>query len=539
VLPTVDFRDAAYWSNANADRREKLLFFREMLRVCLHPSLTNRVAGEVLQTMQAALQDGAVAWQATPLFADAANILSIQKAEPALRKVADERTNIPFECSLTQALFVNTVPWQGADERPTIICTSVQNYVQVAAQLTAAEQDNIGLADITASPLFLYELTQPDLFRPPAANEAVVRRVAAQKYPTIVAALPDKRHLPASVYGGKDFLIAWLQALERLLVPQGTIYLEATGQFLVSYKLQTLRQYLANSFGSIRVYRLDEAEDDKLIIVLQQKGKIRAFYNNGQPEKLLIMADSSWLTASEQPFFDGMPLSTILDTKFRIVKTDNQLLIKFYEPSEDISAVITDAAQQYLKMRYNFEEQYEHERALLVEAAQELTHTDELHQCRVHPELGQELRRWVQWAESKEAIQFIKKIEKPNFALAKQFAGIARLFGEVERKFERMGEKAALDKDSMSVLRQWFERHADAIASLDAFFSRPDFDAPLRSISKTDVFYYIFALVQSEEYLTRFRYLLKYFEPRVYAANDFWAWVHTGAEQWKQYSQSI
>lgn len=541
-MPTVDFRDAAYWSNASADRREKLLFFREMLRACLHPSLTNRLAGDILQTMQETLQDGAdtAAWQATPLFADAAGILAIEKAEPVLTKAADERIDVPFACDLTQALFVNTIPWQGADPATPVICTSVQNYVQVAAQLTAAGQGNIGLADMAASPLFLYELTQPDLFRPLAANEAVVRRVAAQKYPVIVASLPYKRHLPATAYGGKDFSMAWFQALERLLMGQGTIYLAVAGQFLVSNKWQTLRRYLAHRFGYIRAYRLADA-DDQLMLALQYKGKVREYYTNRQeqPEKLLITADNSWLTASEQPFFDGKPLSEMLEAKFRIVKSDNQLLIRFYEPPVDVSAVVTDAAQQYLKKCYNFEEQHEQERALLTEAAQELTDTDELQQCRVHPELGQELRRWVQWAESKEAIQFIKKVEKPDFALARQFAGIARLFSEVERKFERMGEKAASDKDSMSVLRQWFERQATAIAFINTFFDRPDFDAPLRSISKTDVFYYIFALIQSEEYLTSFRYLLRHFEPRIYAASDFWGHVNAGAEQWKQYSQSI
>ncbi|WP_250630222.1 type ISP restriction/modification enzyme [Rhodoflexus caldus] len=532
----MDFRDTAYWSNADAGKRKKFLFFREMLRVCLHPSLTNRMAGDILQTMQAALHDLA----ATPLFADAADILTTGNTAPASPKAVNERIKAPFTCSLAQALFVNTTPWQGADAAPEIICTSVQNYMQVAAQLTATEQTNVGLADIAASPLFLYELTQPDLFRPTAANEATVRRVAAKKYPVIVAALPYKRHLPISTYSGKDFLVAWLQALERLLLPKGAIYLSVGGNFLTGHKWQSLRQYLVNNFDSIRAFRLPEA-DDLLTIVLQHAGKVREFFTNRQepPEKLLINAESNWLAASECPFFEGIPLSEALDVKFRIVQSDNQLLIKFDEFPEDVSAAITDTAREYLKQHYKFEEQYEQERALLAETAQELTDTDELQQCRVHPELGQELRRWVQWAESKDAVQFVKKIEKPDFVLAKQFASIARLFGEIERKFERMGEKAALDKDSMAMLRQWFERQAAAIASVGAFFDRPDFDAPLRSISKTDVFYYIFALVQSEDYLRNFRHVLRHSEPRVYATNDFWTWVDAGAEQWKQYRQSI
>jgi hypothetical protein len=547
VLPIVDFRDRAYWSAADAHMREKLTFFRDMLRICLHPSLTNRAAGEILQAMQVALHAGnnLAVLQKTPLFTDAAGILSVEKLPESvlMQDVADERPIVPFDSSVEDTLdtlFINTLPPKTTSVVVSIICTSVQDYLRVAQQLTAQEPHHIGLADMAVSPLFLYELTQPDLFRKMAANEEIVRKVACQKYSAIVAELPSKRALPLSIYGEKDFLIRWFQALERLLVARGRVHLIVPNKFLFSSREQTLRKYLTDSFGSIQVFRHDSS-GSKLTITLQHKGRLRIYDTSGThtPEKLLTTAEDYWLAASEQAFFEGMPLSDVLIPEFRIITADNQLFIKFSTLPTDVGQAITDEALQYLTACYKLEECYEQERAILAETAQILIDMSDLQNCRINPELVQELRRWVQWAESKEAKQFVKKMSKPDFYLAKQFTAIARLFTEIERKFERMAEKAALDKDSMSVLRQWFERQADAISYINAFFERPDFDAPLRRINKTDVFYYIFALVQSEKYLAKHRHLLCHFAPRIYAEDDFWTWVNKGSDLWKQYSREI
>lgn len=539
VLQSVDFRDTAYWYNAKPDIREKLLFFREMLRVCLHPSLTNRTAGDILQTMQESLRTKHVAHLTqTPLFADAQGILIPPDDEHASANLPTApRLQLPFQLHESDMLFVNTLPCQGVSNVK-IVCNSASDYVTTAIGLSAEELPNIGLVDIAASPLLRYELTQPDLFRPLAANESLVRQMIARKYSLIVAELPRKRHLAPSLYAEGDFWSVWLRALERLLTRQGTIALVAKDKLLTDAKFQSLRAYLLTRFGTIRIYWT--GLDEKILLTLGYEGKNRHFYfhDNPQPEKIIVTNGGQWLAASEQAFFEGMPLDDALLCNYQLQSTEDCLLLRFDEPPQDLAAIITDSALHFFQSRYNFEEQHEQERAQLAELARLLTDTEELLHCRLHPDLGQELRRWVQWAESKEAAQLVKKIKKPDYTLSKQFLQAARIFTDIHRKFDRLGEKAAFDKESLSVLRQWFEHRTEAVAALEAFFARPDFDAPAYVITKTDVFYYIFALLQSREYYANAKFLLRRMPPRIYATDDFRALAQTGSLLWKQATQS-
>ncbi len=534
-MQAVDFRDAAYWSSAEADIREKLLFFREMLRACLHPSLTNRIAGDILQTMQEALSAGKNTLQQTPLFADAAGLLSVSQGGTCDAVSEAERLSLPFQTQ-SDALLINTLPIKDA-KSVNIICTSVADYIQVASKLSASEIKNIGLADVAASPLFLYELTQPDLFHAMAANEKLVRQIASRKYAQVIAELPRKKHLSGHHYTGRNFLATWFQSIERLIHLEGSIVLIADDRLLTHVKFQPLRIYLAARFRTLQVYRINRG--GKIAIFCSYKGDFRNFYCHfyASTESLIVTSGGEWLAASEQAFFEGMPLVEVLNCNYKLQKSDDQLLMSFDLHEYDWEATVTDMALQYFKAHYKFEERYEQEQARLVEAAQGLTNIDDLLQCRLHPELVQELRRWVQWAESKDAIQLVKKIEKPDYNLSKQFATIARLFADIHRKFERMGAKAALDKESMSVIEYWFDQRLKEIAVLEAFFGHPDFDAPAYTISKADVFYYTFALVQSKEYLAACRFLLRHYPPRIYPVNDFRAMVEVGKQLWKQYMQ--
>ncbi|MCS7019563.1 MAG: type ISP restriction/modification enzyme [Cytophagales bacterium] len=531
--------EAVYQNYLNADKREQLLAFRDMLRNCLHPSFSGQATLKVLQTMQQCLQTSLQAEKLlqTPLFKDAAPLLAKPATTPTNNFYSGNRIELPFAIELHQALFVNILPCKHTPQNTCIVCTSVEDYIQIAEELDPNEQNVICLADTAASPIFVYQLSQPDLFRPLANNEQLARQVAANRYTAIVAALPCKKELPKAMYQ-EAFFVAWLQSLERLLQPDGMIGLAVHSKFFWKHQLSVLRHYLAVRFQNISIYALPPAQEN-YVIVLHQKRNAREFYlhTTATPEPLYITNNQLWLAASEQVFFEGIPLSKALSVPFTVALLPNGLQLSV--SVEQLADAVTDEAQLYLKKHYRFEEAYEQKRAMLIEYAHILTDTDELQYCHVHPEMGQELRQWIQWTENKETKKWLQQISNPDFLLAKQAAKIARLFDEIKRKFEKMGQKAALDRESRATLEHWFEKKTEAIAFIQNFFDQPDFDMPLRSISKTDVFYYIFAQLQSETYYQQFRRLLHHTEPRIYPMENFWTWVAQGEALWKKQNASI
>lgn len=528
--------ESVNWEHTSAEKRERLLLFRNMLCNCLHPSVSMQATFKILQTLQAASEFAGL--HHTPLFADAADLLSIKKDKKFDAFQAKDRIKSPVTEGFDDIIFVNTLPWQDAKPNAYIICTSARNFIQIARELSEEEQKNICLADTAVSPVFLRLPGQRDLFSPlPAANEQLARKAAARRYDAVAAELPLKKELSATVYGNKNFWVVWMESLTKLLNPDGIIYLKSDENFFITNKFVSLRNFLAIRFDYIGVYQ----SNNHCIILLHQRKKERKFYseNSAYADNLIITKENIWLSGSEQTFFEGMPLGKALIVPFKVSELENRMIIRFETPFENPAEAVSDAVADYLKAHYRFEERHKQERAALAEYARELTDVDDLQYCRIQPELAQELRRWVQWAESKETDKFLKKIYNPDFLLAKQFATTARLFAEIYKKFEKFGQKAALDKESQWLIEQWFEKKSNALTSINEFFSRPNFDAPPYEIDKTDVFYYIFALIQSESYFYQFRRLLRYFEPRVYPTEDFRERVETGKNLWKTARENL
>ncbi|MCS6968163.1 MAG: hypothetical protein RMJ44_06025 [Cytophagales bacterium] len=529
-----------YWGWAEAG--EDFARFGEMLRTCLYPALNVQALAWLLQTMQQKLNQQP-SLLTTPLFQDAARLLALPKEKAPEDEKSSPSSSfvepfIPHQAA--EVLFVNAAPCRTSSSHVKILCTTVEDYIRIASFVGSEKYPHLALAEPATSPLFLYQVMQPSLFPFTTGNQEAACKIAALRYDFIAAQLPAHRPLPKAAYAGRDFLVVWWQSIIRLLKPQGKIVLIAPRNLLFDENMHQLRAHIAASFSTLQIFLVEDGQ--KILLHPQNKGKLHRFYlspfekNHG--EEMVITSKGIWLALSEQPFWEGMPLDQVLLCPYQVHREPNRLVLHFDAPLPEPEQAIATPLLEWFTAHYQFEQQREEELARLSEAVQEWMQTEELTHCRAHYELSEQLRRWIQWTESKEAKQLLKKMENPDFELAKKFASAVKIFTSCRKTFDRLGSKSALDKESFAILRKWFEEKSAILATIQSFFDKPDFDAPAYRICKLDLFYYLVGFLQSQQYFAAHQYLLQYFEPRVYPVADFQHWVAVGMTWWKKFQQA-
>ena len=187
------------------------------------------------------------------------------------------------------------------------------------------------------------------------------------------------------------------------------------------------------------------------------------------------------------------------------------------------------------KFKDHYETPMQEKANLHHEYLNQLLDFSEFENCQVDPELAQELRKLIQLGENTALTDHLYKyINHPQDKTEGIFRKFAQEFQKIKKTFGRIGKRSCRSKESYDILQIYFDQGAKGVDAIQDFYfddkNRLDLQFGLENeIQKEDIFYYIYAILHDEKFLSTFAGLdSKTQFPVVPFYGNFWQWVDWG-----------
>ncbi|MCU0444266.1 MAG: hypothetical protein MUE85_05060 [Microscillaceae bacterium] len=219
------------------------------------------------------------------------------------------------------------------------------------------------------------------------------------------------------------------------------------------------------------------------------------------------------------------------------------LVVPYYRQAGD-GQIVENISQWGLnQFKKYYETEWQNQAQSNVYWLKKLFDFSDFEQCQVEESLAFEIRRLTLLADdSREINQLFKTIQQPEAKTEEILNKFQKIFREVARTYTRLGNRAGKNAESRDILKRYFEEGEEALHELQLYLDKMHSGIMLEhslqaEISKKDIFYYVYAVLQSPDYQQKYAENLKNRLPELPLYSNFWHWVEWGKKLFTLHSQ--